>query len=146
MKTRRLPNDPPKREQPMTALSNVVVLSAVAALLVWEGGSQAHAGSTPSLKSCAAALKAACGDLKPGGGRVQACFDSHLATLAEPCKSKLTQAAASSRACEADVRKLCGGVAQAAEIVNCMEPRLAEVGKPCKRAMTKVVLQYSRGK
>jgi hypothetical protein len=110
------------------------------------GGSEAHAGSTTSLKSCAAALKAACGDLKPGGGRVQACFDSHFATLSEPCKSKLTQAASSARACEADVRKLCGGLAQAAEIVSCMEPRLAEVGKPCKRAMTKVVLQYSRGK
>ena len=146
MTTRRLPNDPPKREQPMTALSHVVVLSAVVALLVWGVGSQAHAGSTTSLKSCAASLKAACGDLSPGGGRVQACFDSHVATLSEPCKSKLTQAAAASRACEADVRKLCGGVAQAAEIVSCMEPRLAEVGKRCRRAMTKLVLQYSRGK
>ena len=143
--TRRLPVDPPDRAQPMTALSHVVVLSAVAALLVWGVGSEARAGS-PSLKSCAASLKAACGDLKPGGGRVQACFNSHVATLAEPCKSKLTQAAASSRACEADVRRLCGGVAQAAEIVNCMEPRLAEVGKTCRRAMTKIVLQYSRGK
>ena len=130
----------------MTALSRVVVFSAVAALLVWGVGSEAHAGSTPSLKACAASLKAACGDLKPGGGRVQGCFDSHVATLSEPCKIKLTQAAASSRACEADVRKLCGGVAHAAEIVSCMEPRLAEVGKSCRRAMTKIVLQYSRGK
>ena len=146
MTTRRLPNAPPKRARPMTALSRVVVSGAVAALLVLGPGSEARAGSTPSLKSCAVALKAACGDLKPGGGRVQACFDSHVATLSEPCKTKLTQAAASARACEADVRKLCGGVAQAAEIVSCMEPRLAEVGKPCKRAMTKVVLQYSRGK
>ena len=130
----------------MRALSHVVVSSAVAALLVWGVGSEAHAGSTTSLKSCAASLKAACGGLKPGGGRVQACFDSHVATLSEPCTIKLTQAAASSRACEADVRKLCGGVAHAAEIVSCMEPRLAEVGKPCRRAMTKIVFQYSRGK
>ena len=130
----------------MTAPSHVVAFSAVAALLVWGVGSEAHAGSTTSLKSCAASLKAACGDVKPGGGRAQACFDSHLATLSEPCKTKLTQAASSARACEADVRKLCGGVARAADIPACMEPRLAEVGKPCRRAMTKLVLQYSRGK
>ena len=130
----------------MRALSHAVVLSAVIALFGSVPASEARAGGGASLKSCAASLKATCGDVKPGAGRVQACFDSHLATLPEPCKSKLTQAAASARACEADVRKLCGGLAQAAEIVSCMEPRLAEVGKPCKRAMTKVVLQYSRGK
>ena len=129
----------------MKALSHAIVLAAAIALFGSVLASETHAGGGASLKSCAAALKAACGDLKPGGGRVQACFDSHLATLSEPCKSKLTQAAASSRACEADVRKLCGGVAQAAEIVNCMEPRLAEVGRSCRRAMTKLVLQYSLG-
>ena len=130
----------------MKALSHAVVLAAAIALFGSVLASETHAGGGASLKSCAASLKAACGDLKPGGGRVQACFDSHVATLSEPCKSKLTQAASSARACEADVRKLCGGLAQAAEIVSCMEPRLAEVGKTCRRAMTKLVLQYSRRK
>ena len=104
--------------------------------------SEAGAGGTASLKSCAAPLKAVCGDVKPGGGRAQACFDSHLSTLSEPCKGKLAQAASSARACEADIRKLCGEAARAGEIPSCMETRLAELGKPCKRAMTKVVLQY----
>ena len=130
----------------MKALSHAIVLAAAIALFGSVLASETHAGGGASLKSCAASLKAVCGDVKLGSGRVQACFDAHLATLSEPCKTKLTQAAASSRACEADVRKLCGGVAQAAEIVNCMEPRLAEVGKSCRRAMTKIVLQYSRGK
>jgi hypothetical protein len=130
----------------MRASSHALVLGAAIALLGSAIAPEARAGGGASLKACAASLKATCGDVKPGGGRAQACFDSHIATLSEPCKSKLTQAAASSRACEADVRKLCGGVAHAAEIVNCMEPRLAEVGKSCRRAMTKLVLQYSRGK
>jgi hypothetical protein len=130
----------------MKALSHAIVLAAAIALFGSVLASETHAGGGASLKSCAASLKAVCGDVKPGGGRVQACFDSHLATLSEPCKTKLTQAAASSRACEADVRNLCGGMAHAAEIVSCMEPRLAEVGKSCRRAMTKIVLQYSRGK
>jgi len=133
-----------KGEQPIVALSRVVVFVAAAALFGWGVASEAHAGGS-SLKSCAASLKAACGDVKPGGGRAQACFNSHLATLSEPCKTKLTQAASSARACEADVRKLCGGVARAADIPACMEPRLAKVGKPCKRAMARVAFQYSRG-
>ena len=129
----------------MRALSHAVVLVAIIALFGLGVASEAHAGGGASLKSCAASLKAACGDVKPGGGRAQACFDSHLATLSEPCKSKLTRAASSARACEADVQKLCGGVTHAADILSCMEPRLAQVGKPCKRAMARVALQYSRG-
>ena len=128
----------------IVALSRVVGFCAVAALFGWGVASEAHAGGS-SLKSCAASLKAACGNVKPGSGRAQACFNSHLATLSEPCKTKLTQAASSARACEADVRKLCGGVERAADIPACMEPRLAEVGKTCKRAMARVAFQYSRG-
>jgi hypothetical protein len=130
----------------MRASSHAIVLGAAIALLGSAIAPEARAGGSASLKSCATSLKAACGDVKPGGGRAQACFASHLATLSEPCKSKLMQAASSARTCEADIRKLCGGVARAGEIPSCMETRLAEVGKPCKRAMTKVVLQYSRGK
>ena len=130
----------------MRALSHAVALGAVIALFGLAITSEARAGGGASLKACAASLKATCGDVKPGGGRAQACFDSHIATLSEPCKSKLTRAASAAKACEGDVRKLCGGVARAADIGSCMESRLAEVGKPCKRAMTKVVLQYSRGK
>ena len=128
----------------MRALSHVVASGAVIALLGSAIAPEARAGGA-SLKACAASLKATCGDVKPGAGRVQACFDSHIATLSEPCKSKLTQAASAAKACEGDVHKLCGGAARAAEIGSCMESRLAEVGRPCKRAMTKVVLQYSRG-
>jgi hypothetical protein len=130
----------------MRALSLAVVLGAVIALFGSILASEARAGGGASLKSCTASLKAVCGDVKLAGGRVQSCFDSHIATLSEPCKTKLTQAASSARACEADVRKLCGGAAHAAEIVSCIEPRLAEVGKSCKRAMARVAIQYSRGK
>ena len=130
----------------MSVSSHAVALGAVIALIGSVLASEAPAVGTASLKSCAASLKAVCGDVKPGGGRAQACFDAHLATLSEPCKSKLAQAASSARACEADIRKLCGGVARAGEIPSCMETQLAQVGKPCKRAMTKVVLQYTRGR
>ena len=120
--------------------SHAVVLGAAFALLGSAIASDASAAEGGSLASCAASFKAVCGNVKPGGGRIQACFDSHIASLSNPCKNKLTQAASAARACEADVRKLCGGVARAAELMSCMKPRLAEVGKPCKRAMARVAL------
>ncbi|MGO9390626.1 hypothetical protein [Rhodoblastus sp.] len=129
----------------MKALLHTVVLSAVIALSGLAMASEAHAGGGASLKSCAASFKAICGSVKPGGGRIQACFDSNIDKLSEPCRSKLTKAASSARACQADVRKLCGGAAHATGTISCMKPRLAQVGIPCKRAMAKVAIQYSRG-
>ena len=47
-------------------------------------------GSTPSLKACAASLKAACGDLKPGDGRVPGNASIRTSPRSpEPCKIKL---------------------------------------------------------
>jgi hypothetical protein len=108
--------------------------------------SEARAAGGATLKSCAASFKSVCGHVKPGAGRVQACFDSHIAKLSQPCKNKLTQAASSSRACETDVRKFCGGASSATGIISCMKPRLAEVGKPCKRVLAKLAIQYSGGR
>jgi hypothetical protein len=126
-------------------LSHAVVLSAVIALFGSASTSEARAAGGATLKSCSASFESVCGHVKPGGGRVQACFDSHIAQLSQPCKSKLTQAASSARACQADVRKFCGGVSSATRIISCMKPRLAQVSKPCKRVLAKLAIQYSRG-
>jgi hypothetical protein len=71
----------------MRASSHALVLGAAIALLRSAIAPEARAGGTASLKSCAASLKAVCGGVKPGGGRAQACFASHLATLSEPARA-----------------------------------------------------------
>lgn len=134
-----------KRAPATVILTHAVLLSVVITLFGSGMAPAARAGGGSSLKACAASFKALCGHVKPGGGRIQACFDSNIGNLSDPCRTKLTKAASSARACAADVRKLCGGSAHATGTISCMKPRLAEVSLPCKRAMAKVAIQYSRG-
>jgi hypothetical protein len=63
--------------------------------------------------------------------------------LSGPCASRLTQVANVAQECEADVRRLCGGVQRAAEIEACMQPRLGEVSAGCKHALVKVAVPFS---
>ena len=44
-------------------------------------------------KACRTDIKKQCPDVKLGGGRVQACMESHLADVSEPCKEALGKAA-----------------------------------------------------
>ena len=45
-------------------------------------------------KACRTDIKKQCPDVKLGGGRVQACMESHLADVSDPCKGALGKAAA----------------------------------------------------
>src|SRR6478672_1077911 len=44
-------------------------------------------------KDCRTDIKKQCPGVKLGGGRVQACMESHLADVSEPCKEALGKAA-----------------------------------------------------
>ena len=123
------------------ALSRWVALFAV---VVLSGGAFLTDASAASRLSCALAIKTACGDAEPRGGRLRACFKSHMGQLAGPCGDKLSRAAATAHACEADARKFCGGVKRAVDVPGCMKPRLAEVGEPCKAALAKVGVKPAR--
>ena len=84
------------------------------------------------------AISSARGDVKPSGGRLQACFESHFDELSRACGEKLSRVAAVVRACEPDARRFCGGAKRAGQIPGCMKPRLREVGEPCMAALAKV--------
>ena len=61
-------------------------------------------------KECAADVKAHCGGVQPGAGRIRACINSHLKDLTPMCQTILVRAAAIGKACRGDVRKICAGV------------------------------------
>jgi hypothetical protein len=61
-------------------------------------------------KECAADVKAQCGGVQPGAGRIRACINSHLKDLTPTCQTILVRAAAIGKACRGDVRKICAGV------------------------------------
>jgi hypothetical protein len=93
--------------------------------------------------ACVSAVKASCGHVKPRVAPLRACFETHLNHLSGPCANRLSQAADIVKECEADVKKLCGGVQRAAEIVDCIKPRLSQVSKRCKDALAKVAVPFA---
>jgi cysteine rich repeat protein len=47
-------------------------------------------------KACRADVKKNCADIKPGGGRIEACLKDHFADVSDPCKDTISQAAGKS--------------------------------------------------
>jgi hypothetical protein len=91
-------------------------------------------------RACAAAVKERCGHVQPRVAPLRACFETHMDHLSGPCASRLTQVTTVAKQCEADVRRLCGGVQRAADVQACMEPRLGEVSAQCRRALARVAV------
>jgi len=91
-------------------------------------------------RACAAAVKERCGHVQPRVAPLRACFETHLDHLSGACASRLTQVANVAKDCEADVKRLCGGVRRAADIQACMQPRLGEVSARCRRALARVAV------
>jgi hypothetical protein len=48
-------------------------------------------------KACKADVKKNCADIKPGGGRIEACLKDHFADVSDPCKETISQAAGKSK-------------------------------------------------
>jgi hypothetical protein len=91
-------------------------------------------------RACAAAVKQRCGQVQPRAAPLRACLDRNLDHLSGPCANRLTQVANVAQECEADVRRLCGGVRRAADVQACMQPRLREVSAQCRRALTRIAV------
>jgi hypothetical protein len=91
-------------------------------------------------RACAAAVKQRCGQVQPRVGPLRACFDRNRDHLSGPCASRLTQVVNVAQQCEADVRRLCGGVQRAADVQACMQPRLREVSAQCRRALARIAV------
>ena len=120
----------------MRHLSRARVL--VAALVMTLGApSESVALLGSSHRACEAAVKGACGGVKPGEGRVRACIERHFHALSAPCGDKLAHVAEIEGACEPDVHRVCAHMG-AAEVVACIRPKLNQVGKPCEDALAKI--------
>jgi hypothetical protein len=93
--------------------------------------------------ACVSAVRASCGHVKPRAAPLRACFETHMDHLSGSCASRLSQVADVARECEADVKRLCGGVTRAAQVLDCIKPRLGEVSKRCKDSLVKVAVPFA---
>jgi hypothetical protein len=115
-------------------LKNIFAIGAIVLLSTTSTMAQQRAVVT----ECAADVRAQCGGVQPGAGRIRACINSHLADLTKPCQAILVRAAAIGKACRGDVSKICAGVKPGeGRIEACIQSHLAEFSAPCKDVMAR---------
>jgi len=113
---------------------------AAAATVVLLSTSYSVAQQGAIARECAADIRAACGDVAPGGGAIRSCLNSHLADLTRPCQVALLGIAAIANECRSDVSKICAGVQPGGgRIEACLQSNLTELSTHCMDAMARTV-------
>jgi hypothetical protein len=117
----------------MRTLTCIAVLSA--ALLTTHSAFAA----TAAARTCAADIKAQCGDLMKSGGRpLNDCMKKHFTDLSEDCQVAIIREAAARKACKADAKKFCADVKPGrGTVAECMKSHAADLSDACKEAMVK---------
>ena len=103
-------------------------------LLAGSWGASAQEGLFTSERDCTTDVQSLCAGVKPGGGRVLACLQSHVGELSVGCSTILSKAIWTAQQCAGDIRQFCPG-ATFGSVGSCMQPHLGEVSGTCKAAM-----------
>jgi hypothetical protein len=103
-------------------------------LLTGSFGASAQEGLFTSERDCTTDVQSLCAGVKPGGGRVLACLQSHVGELSVGCSTILSKAIWVARECAGDIHQFCPG-ATFGSVSDCMKPHLGEVSGTCKSAI-----------
>jgi hypothetical protein len=85
-------------------------------------------------RDCTSDVQSLCANVKPGGGRVLACLQSHVGELSVGCSTILSKAIWVARECAGDIRQFCPG-ATFGNIGACMQPHLGQTSATCQSAL-----------
>jgi hypothetical protein len=102
----------------------------------WGAGAQEGLGLFATERDCATDIQSLCAGVKPGGGRVLACLQSHVAAgeLSVGCSTILSKAIWVARECASDIRQFCPS-ATYANVGDCMRPHLGQTSSTCQSAL-----------
>jgi hypothetical protein len=105
-------------------------------MLTGSFGASAQEGLFTSERDCTSDVQSLCAGIKPGGGRVLACLQSHVSAgeLSVGCSTILSKAIWTAQQCAGDLRQFCPNAAFA-NVSDCMKPHLGEVSGTCKAAL-----------
>jgi hypothetical protein len=121
----------------MMKLSVVAALGA--ALLLtgsWGASAQEGLGLFTTERDCSTDVQNLCAGVKPGGGRVLACLQAHVAAgeLSVGCSTILSKAIWLAKECAGDIRQFCPG-ATYETVGDCMRPHLGQASGTCQSAL-----------
>ena len=117
-------------------LKAVLAISTIALLST----TYAMAQQGAIIRECAADIRAACGDVPPGGGAIRSCLNSHLADLTQPCRAVLVGAAVAANECRADITAMCAGVQPGeGRIEACLHNNFTKLSAPCVDVLARTV-------
>jgi hypothetical protein len=115
-----------------TATTTVALGAALLLTGSWRAGAQE--GLFTSERDCASDVQSLCTGVKPGGGRVLACLQSHVSELSVGCSTILSKAIWTAQQCAGDIHQFCP-TATFGTVSDCMRPHLGEVSGTCKAAL-----------
>ena len=119
-----------------TVMKTTFTTIALGAALLFTGsvGASAQEGLFTSERDCATDVQSLCAGVKPGGGRVLACLQSHVSELSVGCSTILSKAIWTAQQCAGDIHQFCP-TATFGNVSDCMRPHLGEVSGTCKSAL-----------
>ena len=118
--------------------SYLLIAFGAAVLLTgsWGARAQEGLGLFATERDCATDIQSLCAGVKPGGGRVLACLQSHVAAgdLSVGCSTILSKAIWVAKECAGDIRQFCPS-ATYANVGDCMRPHLGQTSATCQSAL-----------
>jgi hypothetical protein len=98
------------------------------------GASAQGLGIFDTERDCSTDVQSLCAGVKPGGGRVLACLQSHVGELSVGCSTILSKAIWVARECGSDIRQFCPN-ATFGTVGDCMRPHLGQASGACQSAL-----------
>ena len=100
------------------------------------GASAQEGGLFATERDCATDIKSLCAGVQPGGGRILACLQQHVAAgeLSVGCSTILSKAIWVAKECAGDIRQFCP-TATYETVGNCMRPHLGQSSATCQSAL-----------
>src|SRR5580698_4989395 len=117
-----------------TGLYVHTVALGAALLLTGTGSAGAQEGLFTSERDCTTDVSSLCAGVKPGGGRVLACLQSHVGELSVGCSTILSKAICTAQQFAGDIHQFCPS-ATFGTVGDCMRPHLSEASGTCRAAM-----------
>jgi len=105
-------------------------------VLAGSWGAPAQEGLFTSMRDCTTDIQSLCAGVKPGGGRVLACLQQHVAEggLSVGCSTILSKAIWVAKECAGDIRQFCPS-ATYENVGDCMRPHLGQTSQTCQSAL-----------